>query len=73
MSSIGAGDSAVAVDERTMNVLGPVLKEKEKAEEHLRKSGLKWTIIRPGGLLSDVSQKKNTCCVVFFTCGPVST
>jgi uncharacterized protein YbjT (DUF2867 family) len=34
-------------------VLGPVLKEKEKAEEALKASGLVWTIIRPGGLKSE--------------------
>eukprot|EP00897_Mesotaenium_endlicherianum_P002257 jgi/Mesen1/2059/ME000150S01154 len=53
VSSIGAGDSAAAVPEKEMAVLGPVLKEKEKAEEALRNSGLDWTILRPGGLLSD--------------------
>lgn len=53
VTSIGVGDSASAVDERTMQVLGPVLKEKEKAEKVLKESGLDWTIIRPGGLLSD--------------------
>lgn len=35
-------------------MLGPVLKEKEKAEEALKASGLVWTIIRPGGLKSEV-------------------
>lgn len=32
-----------------------MLKEKEKAEEALKASGLVWTIIRPGGLKSEVS------------------
>lgn len=55
VTSIGVGDSAGAVDDRTMQVLGPVLKEKARAEEALRESGLAWTIVRPGGLLSDAA------------------
>lgn len=58
VSSIGAGDSKGAVDERTMAVLGPVLKEKERAEEHLKASGLAWTVVRPGGLLSEAPTGK---------------
>ena len=59
MTSIGTGDSAGAVDEKTMAVLGAVLKEKAKAEEALKASGLAWTIVRPGGLLSDVREPGN--------------
>eukprot|EP00850_Spirogloea_muscicola_P009810 SM000056S17928 [mRNA] locus=s56:156474:159363:- [translate_table: standard] len=55
VSSIGAGASAQAVPENQMQALGPVLEEKEKAEAHLMSSGLKWTIIRPGGLLSEAA------------------
>lgn len=55
VTSIGVGESASAVDERTMQVLGPVLQEKARAEEALRESGLDWTIVRPGGLLSDAA------------------
>ncbi|CAI5942728.1 unnamed protein product [Closterium sp. NIES-65] len=55
VSSIGAGDSKAAVPGKEMDVLGPVLAEKEKSEERLKASDkLKWTIVRPGGLLSDV-------------------
>ncbi|CAI7912567.1 unnamed protein product [Closterium sp. NIES-53] len=55
VSSIGAGDSKAAVPGKEMDVLGPVLVEKEKSEERLKASEkLKWTIVRPGGLLSDV-------------------
>ena len=52
ISSIGAGDSALALPEQAMAVLGPVLAEKEKAEAHLIASGLTYTVIRPGGLVS---------------------
>ncbi|MEO0534445.1 MAG: SDR family oxidoreductase [Cyanobacteria bacterium P01_A01_bin.123] len=52
ISSIGAGESAPALPAQAMAVLGPVLAEKEKAEAHLIASGLTYTVIRPGGLLS---------------------
>jgi len=41
-----------------METLGPVLAEKEQAENHLTASGLIYTIIRPGGLKSDLPQGK---------------
>ncbi|MBW4688054.1 MAG: SDR family oxidoreductase [Komarekiella atlantica HA4396-MV6] len=53
VSSIGTGNSAVAVPPQVMQTLGPVLAEKHKAEQHLIASGLTYTIIRPGGLKSD--------------------
>lgn len=40
---------------QTYQVLEKVLLAKEEAEKHLRDSGLTWTILRPGGLKSDVS------------------
>ncbi|MEM9819375.1 MAG: SDR family oxidoreductase [Cyanobacteria bacterium P01_D01_bin.6] len=52
ISSIGAGNSAPALPAQAMEVLGPVLAEKEKAEAHLIASGLTYTVIRPGGLRS---------------------
>ena len=55
MTSIGTGDSAAAISEKEMEILGPVLQEKEKAEFYLRSTDLDWTIVRPGGLLKDVS------------------
>ncbi len=36
-----------------METLGPVLAEKEQAENHLMASGLTHIIIRPGGLRSE--------------------
>ncbi|NES02380.1 MAG: SDR family oxidoreductase [Okeania sp. SIO2F4] len=53
ISSIGSGESAVALPPQALETLGPVLLEKEKAEQHLINSGLTYTIIRPGGLKSE--------------------
>ncbi len=55
VSSIGAGDSIVALSPQVLQTLGAILKEKEKAEQHLITSGLNYTIIRPGGLKSEPS------------------
>lgn len=52
ISSIGSGDSAKALPPQALETLGAVLKEKEQAEDYLVKSGLDYTIIRPGGLVS---------------------
>lgn len=53
ITSIGAGDSLPATNLLTRIVLRPVLPLKTMAEEHLRDSGLDYTIIRPGGLQPD--------------------
>lgn len=53
VSSIGTGNSAVALSPQALETLGPVLAEKDKAEKHLIESGLTYTIIRPGGLKSE--------------------
>ena len=53
ISSIGTGESVVALPPQAQETLGPVLLEKEKAEQHLINSGLTYTIIRPGGLKSE--------------------
>jgi nucleoside-diphosphate-sugar epimerase len=53
ISSIGSGESAVALPPQAKETLGPVLAEKEKAEQHLIASGLTYTVIRPGGLKSE--------------------
>lgn len=53
VSSIGSGNSAVALPPQALETLGPVLAEKEKAEKYLIASGLTYTIIRPGGLKSE--------------------
>ncbi|AGY59345.1 SDR family oxidoreductase [Gloeobacter kilaueensis] len=53
ITSIGTGNSAVALPAQVLQTLGPVLIEKDKAEQHLVHSGLAYTIIRPGGLKSE--------------------
>ncbi|MEH2049631.1 SDR family oxidoreductase [Nostoc sp.] len=53
ISSIGAGNSVVALSPQVLAALGTVLVEKDKAEQHLIASGLTYTIIRPGGLKSE--------------------
>lgn len=55
VTSIGTGNSAVALPPQAMQTLSAVLAEKEKAEQHLIESGLTYTIIRPGGLKSEPS------------------
>ena len=55
VSSIGSGNSVVAIAPQVLQTLGAILKEKEKAEQHLVASGLTYTIIRPGGLKSEAS------------------
>ncbi len=52
ISSIGSGESAQALPPQALETLGAVLKEKEQAEAYLVDSGLAYTIIRPGGLVS---------------------
>jgi nucleoside-diphosphate-sugar epimerase len=53
ISSIGSGNSAIALPPQALETLGAVLAEKEKAEQYLIESGLTYTIIRPGGLKSE--------------------
>lgn len=53
VTSIGSGNSVVALSPQILEALQPVLIDKEKAEQHLIGSGLNYTIIRPGGLQSE--------------------
>ena len=53
ISSIGSKESSVALPSETLSTLSAALQEKAKAEEYLQKSGLTYTIIRPGGLKSE--------------------
>jgi uncharacterized protein YbjT (DUF2867 family) len=53
ISSIGSGNSVVALPPQALETLKAVLIEKEQAEQHLIASGLTYVIIRPGGLKSD--------------------
>lgn len=50
ISSLGCGDSRPFASERIIAAIGPVLEAKTRAEDHLRRADLDWTIIRPGGL-----------------------
>jgi uncharacterized protein YbjT (DUF2867 family) len=50
VSSIGAGDSRPALSSRALQFLGPVCALKTEGENHLKASGLAFTIVRPGGL-----------------------
>ncbi|MBL8642930.1 MAG: SDR family oxidoreductase [Rhodospirillaceae bacterium] len=51
VTTIGTGNSYSAAPLFARFVLRKILPLKEKAEEHLKASGMKYTIIRPGGLL----------------------
>ncbi|MFM2064147.1 MAG: hypothetical protein RLZZ507_3818 [Cyanobacteriota bacterium] len=53
VTSIGSGDSVVAMPPQALEALKPVLILKEQAEQYLINSGLNYTIIRPGGLKSE--------------------
>jgi uncharacterized protein YbjT (DUF2867 family) len=50
VTSIGAGKSYESVNVLTKFMLRDILPLKTQAEDHLRASGLDFTIIRPGGL-----------------------
>lgn len=50
ISTVGAGDSRDAAPLISRLALSKILPQKTAAEEHLRASGLGYTIIRPGGL-----------------------
>ena len=56
VSVIGAGDSHEASPWIARRVLDAVIKEKTKAEDYLKTSGLDYTIIRPGGLMDKEAQ-----------------
>jgi nucleoside-diphosphate-sugar epimerase len=53
VSSIGSGNSSVALPPPALETLRPVLIEKDQAEQYLIASGLTYTIVRPGGLKSE--------------------
>jgi len=52
ITSIGCGEMAPYRSERAIAAFGAAVDAKTRAEEHLRRSGLAWTILRPGGLRS---------------------
>ena len=58
ISTIGAGDSRGAVSDELLNVLAGAIGAKNVAEEHLKDSGLDYTIVRPGGLVDKAANGK---------------
>lgn len=53
ITSIGCGEMAPFRSERAIAAFGAAVDAKSRAEDYLRQSELDWTIIRPGGLLSE--------------------
>lgn len=53
VSSIGTGNSKIALSPQALETLEAVLIEKGKAEQHLINSGVTYTVVRPGGLKSE--------------------
>lgn len=53
VTSIGCGEMAPFRSERAIAAFGAAVDAKTVAEDRLRASGLDWTILRPGGLLSE--------------------
>jgi hypothetical protein len=51
--------SSLGTDDGLLSPLGPVLFWKKRAEEHLQRSDLCYTIIRPGGLVDDAAQRSS--------------
>ena len=71
ISSIGSGDSAVALPTQALETLGPVLIEKKKAEKYLINSGLTYVIIRPGGLKSEPATGNGVVTENYRVAGPI--
>merc|ERR1719156_99239 len=53
LTDAGAWGQLDSAGYKITNAFGHVLEEKLVAEKALRKSGLDWTIVRPGGLKAD--------------------
>jgi len=53
VTSIGCGEMAPFRSARAIAAFGAAVDAKTLAEERLRASGLDWTIVRPGGLVSE--------------------
>ena len=71
VSSIGSGNSAAALLPQVLETLGPVLIEKEKAENHLIESGMIYTVIRPGGLKSEPATGNGILTEDFLVAGTI--
>lgn len=53
VTSIGCGEMAPFRSARAIAAFGAAVDAKTRAEERLKSSGLDWTILRPGGLVSE--------------------
>lgn len=53
ITSMGCGEMALYRSERAIAAFGAVVDAKTRAETLLRQSTLNWTILRPGGLVSE--------------------
>jgi uncharacterized protein YbjT (DUF2867 family) len=62
VTSVGAGDSAPALPPHVAQVLAPIAALKTQAEEHLRASGLRYTILRPGHLQDGAATERGVLC-----------
>jgi uncharacterized protein YbjT (DUF2867 family) len=55
VTMIGVGDSAQAIPDNVKQFFSKVIELKTQAEDYLKASGLNYTILRPGGLLSELA------------------
>jgi nucleoside-diphosphate-sugar epimerase len=55
ITSMGCGDMAPYRSERAIAAFGAVVDAKARAEDRLKATALDWTILRPGGLVSEPS------------------
>lgn len=60
VTSMGCGEQYEALNDNVKKFLGEALQAKTEAENYLKKSGLPWTIVRPGGL-NDEPASGNFC------------
>lgn len=58
VTSIGCGEMAPFRSSRAIAAFGATVDAKSRAEERLKSSGLNWTILRPGGLISEPATGK---------------
>jgi putative NADH-flavin reductase len=76
ITSIGTGDSKNATPPNVYDALKPVLIEKEKAEKRLQElgasTGMKWVIIRPGGLKTEAPTGKGVLTENKTVCGAIT-
>lgn len=76
ITSIGTGDSKDATPPNVYEALKPVLIEKEKAEKRLQElgasTGMKWVIIRPGGLKTEAPTGKGVLTENKTVCGAIT-